>query len=109
MGCAVAPQNAAHQEDDLGRHQFRDAAGITERGVEHGNPAILRGLEIHLIRPDAETAHAHQPVRGFEHFFRELRRRPDADEVRVAHCVQQLRLSQRLFVVFDVGVTVAPE
>ena len=60
----VALRNAAHQQDDFRQHQFRHAARIRKRRVEHRDAVLLRRLEIHLIGADAEAPHRDQPRRA---------------------------------------------
>ncbi len=70
MGGGVAARDAAQQHDDLGQHQFGDAAGVGERRVEDRNAAVLRGVEIHLVGADAEAADADQARGVFEDLAR---------------------------------------
>jgi len=63
----------AQQHHDLADHEFRHAARIGERRVEHRNPAAARGVDIDLIGADAETSDRDQPVRGLKDIRGDLR------------------------------------
>jgi hypothetical protein len=105
----VAQRDAAHQQNDLGQHQFGHAPRVGEGSVEHGNATRLRAVEIHLVGADAEAADADEPGRRRNNFRRQLRRRADAHEVGVADGFAQLRLWKRFRMVCNIGVAVRAE
>ena len=79
-----AIREAAGQGDDLGDHELRDAAGVAERGVEDGDPAPGRGVEGHLVRPDAEGPEREQAAGLGKHPFGDMGPAPDPEDVHVA-------------------------
>ena len=56
MGPGIATRHTAEQHHGLGNHQFRDAARVGERRVEHRQPERLGRCEVDLVGADAEAA-----------------------------------------------------
>ena len=81
MQVRAAVDHAAQQHHDLGEGEFRDAASVAEGAVEDGHAAVRGGVEIDLVRADAEAADRGERRRGGEHRGVELRARSDAEEV----------------------------
>ena len=105
----VARRNAAQQQNDFRQHQFRHAARVGKRRVEHGNAALLGRLQIHLVGADAEASNRDQAVGCLEHGLGQLRRRADAHHVGIADRRDQLRFRQRFFAKIDIGIAVGLE
>jgi hypothetical protein len=109
MRGGIARRNSAEQQDNLRENQFRDAARIGEWRIEHRYATLLSGRDIHLIRPDAEAPDGYQLVFRLENGSRNLSRRPDAQDVTVPDCLNQLRFGECFLAIIDAGVTIGPE
>ena len=101
--------DAAQQHDDFGQHQFGDAAGVGEGGVEDRDATSGGGGEVDLIGADAEAADGEQ-VRGFvEHGLGDAGARADADEVGFGNGGVERVAREGGGVFFDTRVAVAGE
>ena len=71
-------KDAPVQHHGLGNGQFRDAARVGERGVEHRDARVAGGIEIDLIGSDREAADRDQRAHAVERLCVETRARADA-------------------------------
>jgi hypothetical protein len=104
MAQCVFLRDATQQHDRLGDHQLGHAARIGIRRVEHGNAELARGVQIHLIGADAETADRDQPLGVRQHLVGELGARADADDVRVGNALLEFGLGQGFRMQLDLAV-----
>ena len=80
--------------DYLRDHQFDNAAGIGEGGVEHGHAVGTGGPEVDLVGADTEGAHRQQVRRRLEGGRAHVGIAPDAEHVDVRQVLAQLRFSE---------------
>ena len=104
MGRGVLLGDTAQQQDRFGNHQLRHAAGIGEGRVEHGHALAGRGLQVHLVGADTETADGNQFFGGFENLGAELGAGADTDEMGIGDGDLELLRRQGLLVQFDIVV-----
>src|SRR5262249_36421718 len=78
------------QRDDLGEDELGDAAGVREGRVEDRDAAPVGGLELDLVRADAEAADGEQAPRAGQRRAREAGLRADAEDVHVGETRGQL-------------------
>ena len=84
----------AGQRDDLGDDELDDAAGVGERGVEDGHPALGGDREVDLVGADAEGADGQQVGRRLEHARGDVGLGADAEQLHAGHPRRQLGLVQ---------------
>src|SRR5699024_5868970 len=82
----------AGQADDLAEGELDDAAGVGEGGVEDDRPGLGGGIEVDLVRADAEGADDLELGSGLEHRAGHVRPGADADHVDALERGDQLRL-----------------
>ena len=99
-----AGDDPPQQHDDLADHQFGDGTGVREGRVEDRHAAPLGGVEIDLVRADAEAADRDKAWRGGEDRFGQMRARPDAEDMDAFERRREFRAVERGLQAGDVGV-----
>ena len=74
---AELPREHDHLADD----ELGDAPRVAERRVEHGHAALVRGLEVDLVRADAEGPDRQKPLARLERAARDLGFASDSEEM----------------------------